>query len=42
MNDYFKNSGNTKAYQDLKNAKNAMEAYQVIIREIDAGKGTSK
>ena len=42
MNDYFKNSGNTKAYQDLKNAKNAMEAYQVIIREIDAEKDTSK
>ncbi|KPU82602.1 hypothetical protein JI57_03840 [Psychromonas sp. PRT-SC03] len=42
MNDYFKNSGNNKAYQDLKNAKTVMEAYQVIIREIAAEKDTSK
>ncbi|MEI6896274.1 MAG: hypothetical protein V5786_02075 [Psychromonas sp.] len=42
MNDYFKNTNNMKAYNDLKNAKDAMEAYQVIIREIAAEKDISK
>lgn len=42
MNDYFEDTGNKRAYDDLKNAKNAMEAYQVLIREISAEKDTSK
>ncbi|MEZ8115157.1 hypothetical protein ACED44_09475 [Vibrio splendidus] len=34
MNDYFKDTGNQKAYNDLMQAKNATEAYQVLLREI--------
>ncbi|WP_295899016.1 hypothetical protein [uncultured Vibrio sp.] len=34
MNDYFKDTGNKQAYDDLMNAKNATEAYQVLLREI--------
>jgi len=34
MNDYFKDTGNRKAYEDLMQAKNASEAYQVLLREI--------
>ncbi|MEZ9414062.1 hypothetical protein AB4189_07645 [Vibrio sp. 10N.286.49.E1] len=34
MNDYFKDTGNQKAYDDLMQAKNATEAYQVLLREI--------
>ncbi|AAW86499.1 hypothetical protein VF_2004 [Aliivibrio fischeri ES114] len=42
MNDYFKDTGNQKAYEDLKNAKNSMEAYQVLVREISAEKDVAK
>lgn len=42
MNDYFIDTGNGKAYKDLKNAKNAMEAYQVLVREIAAEKDVAK
>ncbi|MEC4728994.1 hypothetical protein HWQ46_26125 [Shewanella sp. D64] len=42
MNDYFKDTGNKKAYEDLKNAKDSMEAYQVIIREIAKEKDVAK
>ena len=34
MNDYFKDTGNRQAYNDLKNAKDVMAAYEVIVREI--------
>lgn len=34
MNDYFEDTGNEKAYNDLMQAKNATEAYQVLLREI--------
>ncbi|ODS09737.1 hypothetical protein [Vibrio scophthalmi] len=36
MNDYFKDTGNRQAYEDLKNAKNAQDAYLVLVREISA------
>ncbi|MBE8574465.1 hypothetical protein [Vibrio sp. OPT18] len=42
MNDYFKDTGNRKAYEDLKNAKSAQEAYQVLIREIAAEQDDAK
>jgi hypothetical protein len=42
MNDYFKDTGNKQAYKDLKNAKNSMEAYQVIVREIAKEKDAAK
>ncbi|MFA0155396.1 hypothetical protein [Vibrio sp. 10N.261.46.A3] len=34
MNDYFIDTGNQQAYEDLMNAKDASEAYQVLLREI--------
>lgn len=34
MNDFFKDTGNQKAYDDLMKAKDASEAYQVLLREI--------
>ena len=34
MNDYFEDTGNKKAYDDLMQAKSATEAYQVLLREI--------
>lgn len=34
MNDYFKDTGNRQAYQDLMQAKNATDAYLVLLREI--------
>ncbi len=34
MNDYFKDTGNKQAYKELMRAKNSMEAYQVLVREI--------
>lgn len=34
MNDYFLDTGNKAAYDDLMNAKDATEAYQVLLREI--------
>ncbi len=34
MNDYFKDTGNKQAYKELMSAKNSMEAYQVLVREI--------
>ena len=34
MNDFFKDTGNQKAYEDLMKAKDASEAYQVLLREI--------
>ncbi|WP_299141301.1 hypothetical protein [uncultured Vibrio sp.] len=34
MNGYFIDTGNRQAYQDLMNAKDAGEAYQVLLREI--------
>ena len=42
MNDYFKDTGNGQAYKDLKNAKNSMEAYHVLIREIAKEKDAAK
>ena len=42
MNDYFKDTGNGQAYKDLMNAKNSMEAYQVLLREIAKETDVSK
>ncbi|OCH17198.1 hypothetical protein A6E04_19205 [Aliivibrio logei] len=42
MNDYFKDTGNGQAYKDLMNAKNSMEAYQVLLREIAKETDASK
>ncbi|WP_052703990.1 hypothetical protein [Vibrio nigripulchritudo] len=42
MNDYFKDTGNQKAYQDLMNAKDVSEAYQVLLREIANEKDVAK
>ena len=42
MNDYFKDTGNRQAYDDLQNAKTSMEAYQVLIREIAAEQDSAK
>lgn len=42
MNDYFEDTGNRKAYEDLMNAKDVSEAYQVLLREIAAETDESK
>ena len=42
MNDYFKDTGNGQAYKDLMSAKNSMEAYQVLLREIAKETDVSK
>ncbi|WP_052437582.1 hypothetical protein [Vibrio jasicida] len=42
MNDYFKDTGNHQAYEDLMNAKDAGEAYQVLLREIAKETDTAK
>lgn len=42
MNDYFKDTGNRKAYQDLMKAKDASEAYQILLREIAKETNASK
>ncbi len=42
MNDYFQDTGNKKAYNDLLNAKDAAQAYQVIVREIAKEADVSK
>lgn len=34
MNDYFKDTRNRQAYEDLMNAKDSSEAYLVLVREI--------
>jgi len=42
MNDYFEDTGNRKAYQDLMKAKDASEAYQILLREIAKETDTAK
>ena len=42
MNDYFIDTGNHQAYENLMNAKNAGEAYQVLLREIAKETDTAK
>ena len=42
MNDYFVDTGNKRAYKDLQNAKDATEAYQILLREIAAEKDVAK
>ncbi|WP_272165504.1 hypothetical protein [Vibrio diabolicus] len=42
MNDYFKDTGNHQAYEDLMNAKDAGEAYKVLLREIAKETDTAK
>ena len=34
MNDYFKDTGNKQAYDDIMNARDSAETYQILIREI--------
>lgn len=42
MNDFFKDTGNREAYEDLMKAKDASEAYQVLLREIAKETDVSK